>query len=401
MTSSFYTCQPLNHSAVDSFCRDLLPSLPTATCLDAAGYRKRSEHDYKKQRDECSSEHKRKKTCPNEPSECSSQVFSREEYCGVHDQRCTNDDDCIAYCFSDCYPCNDRSDCEILESFGVIAPEGAPCFSPHNHSVHDRLREVLAELRGASSPPALSATPASVTPASDAPHPPPSCTCAHASCLVSFTPPTGMDLHYVQLAATAKSVTATQVHLPPSPAISRHLPPSPSISRPLPPSPALSHLRSPSHFRNALPPQVRTAVCTDDHINFPAQRVRPRARHHVRHLHPVAPGLRSIGHLLTLLPLVPRGRYAISIRSHPKSAPSIAWGASWEGASPSVHCTTSGAPTYMLHPARLSPPPPPSSETSRFLRAYRVSECMPLRVACRSTWPPPPPLPPRLSERDQ
>lgn len=150
MKDSFFTCQPVNKSAIDTFCTQLLPSLPAATCVDAAGYPQRSERDYDQQRDECSTAHKRKKTCPNEPSKCTTQVFTYEEYCGVYDQQCSSDKDCLGFCFSDCYPCNSRSDCEILEGFGVIAPEGAPCFSPHNHSSGDvaaLMRDLLAKFR--------------------------------------------------------------------------------------------------------------------------------------------------------------------------------------------------------------------------------------------------------------
>jgi hypothetical protein len=121
-------------SAVDSFCEPLLPRLPKKTCVDAAGYRPRSKKEYEKQSKECSSEHKRKETCPNDPSKCKSQEFSFEEYCGVFDQSCRTDDDCLGWCYGDCFPCNTRDNCDILESFGVIAPEGTPCFSPFNHS---------------------------------------------------------------------------------------------------------------------------------------------------------------------------------------------------------------------------------------------------------------------------
>ena len=125
----------------------------------------------------------------------------------------------------------------------------------------------------------------------------PSCTCDHSSCLVSFTPPTGMDLHYVQLSPSSSSV------------------------RPL-------------------------ALITT--TAFP----------------------------LNVNRLMPSTTYAIAVRSHPRSAPSIAWAPSWQEASPSVLCTTTAAPAPPpASPAPPSPAPPPSSSsTSRFLRAYRVSE---------------------------
>ena len=88
--------------------------------MDATGYPHRSERDYDKQRGECATEHERENICPNDPSECTAQVFSYEEYCGLYDQNCSRDADCLGYCFGDCYPCNSRSDCEILEGFGVI-----------------------------------------------------------------------------------------------------------------------------------------------------------------------------------------------------------------------------------------------------------------------------------------
>jgi hypothetical protein len=144
---SMYTCVPVNQSQVDSFCDPLLSRLPKKTCVDATGYRHRSKKGYQKQSKECSTELKRKANCPNDPSECAAcQNMTFDEYCGVYDQACETDEDCTGGCYSDCYPCNTRANCDMLEAFGVIEPPGKQCWSPFNHSVVAK-RAIIARAR--------------------------------------------------------------------------------------------------------------------------------------------------------------------------------------------------------------------------------------------------------------
>jgi hypothetical protein len=57
-------------------------------------------------------------------------ALTQDEYCNVKDQQCTKDSDCLLWCYADCYPCNDRANCDTLEAFGLIAPENSTdCFS--------------------------------------------------------------------------------------------------------------------------------------------------------------------------------------------------------------------------------------------------------------------------------
>jgi hypothetical protein len=132
-----YTCAPLNLSQVDDFCHPYAPTFPKATCVDATGYPRRSKAAFEKQLRECSTARSQRSMCPNDPKECTTQIFSKKEYCGVYDQQCTRDSDCLAYCYADCFPCNTRANCDTLVAFGVVAEEGAPCYSPRNHTETD------------------------------------------------------------------------------------------------------------------------------------------------------------------------------------------------------------------------------------------------------------------------
>jgi hypothetical protein len=68
-----YSCHTVNMSLVSSFCAPHVKE-PKA-CVDAAGFNyHRDEAGYKKMTLECDSEHKKKKQCPNQPSECTHQV---------------------------------------------------------------------------------------------------------------------------------------------------------------------------------------------------------------------------------------------------------------------------------------------------------------------------------------
>ena len=130
----FYTCQPINRSRVDDFCAHV--PLPARVCVDPAGWHYgRDAKGYAKQAAQCSSAHKAKKTCPNAPSYCKAETLTKAEYCGEYDQSCERDADCNAWCYADCFPCNDAADCDILADFGVLAQAGdTKCFSLKNHT---------------------------------------------------------------------------------------------------------------------------------------------------------------------------------------------------------------------------------------------------------------------------
>ena len=57
---------------------------------------------------------------------------NKTAYCGGTAQPCKRDSDCLATCYSDCFPCNTASNCDMLVDFGVLAAKGAPCYSPLN-----------------------------------------------------------------------------------------------------------------------------------------------------------------------------------------------------------------------------------------------------------------------------
>ena len=68
--------------------------------------------------------------------------------------------------------------------------------------------------------------------------------------------------------------------------------------------------------------------------------------------------------------LHPRMTYSFAVRSHPSSAPSIAWGPSWTPPSIRTECTTGEATPSLAMPHTAEG----SSPTSRRMRVYRVSE---------------------------
>jgi hypothetical protein len=68
-----FSCHAVNASLVNAFCSPYVKE-PRA-CVDAGGFDySRDEAGYKKQTLECSNELKRRKQCPNDPSECTEQV---------------------------------------------------------------------------------------------------------------------------------------------------------------------------------------------------------------------------------------------------------------------------------------------------------------------------------------
>ena len=74
----------------------------------------------------------------------------------------------------------------------------------------------------------------------------------------------------------------------------------------------------------------------------------------------------------TVSGLAPGTGYLVSVRSHPASAPTIAWGPAWTMLTAPVHCntTTADGPASDRAPPRFARTHP----ESRLLRAYRISE---------------------------
>ncbi len=134
-SDSIFSCtSTANASALASpFCTDV--PIPTpGVCTDDGIWdsNQRSEEKFKEQSKQCDTEESKKKTCPNDPSQCKFDVFNKTTFCGANDQVCQDpgsSSSCLAYCYADCYPCNDKSDCDLLVSFGVVAQDGDPCFS--------------------------------------------------------------------------------------------------------------------------------------------------------------------------------------------------------------------------------------------------------------------------------
>ena len=67
----------------------------------------------------------------DDPSVCHTQVMTTKEiFCGGTDQACKTTKECLMYCYSDCFPCNSKANCDILVGFGLVAAEGdAKCWS--------------------------------------------------------------------------------------------------------------------------------------------------------------------------------------------------------------------------------------------------------------------------------
>ena len=159
LSSSVWSCTPTNTSVPSSFCRDV--PVPPHVCTDDGVFddNQRTKKKFRSQLQQCTTLKKKKETCPNDPSQCSRDVFNKTTYCGGNDQICTNSSSsasqrdtvvkylsnskevvemnistttttCLSFCYADCYPCNDQSDCDLLVSFGVLAPKNqTDCFS--------------------------------------------------------------------------------------------------------------------------------------------------------------------------------------------------------------------------------------------------------------------------------
>ena len=128
-SDSVWTCNLTNTSQPSSFCKEI--TIPISVCTDDGIFddNQRSQKGYNKQFSQCSTKSKRKNTCPNNPTRCKQDVFNKTTYCGAHDQTCSVSSSCLSYCYSDCYPCNSRSNCDTLVAFGIAAPPNTTCFS--------------------------------------------------------------------------------------------------------------------------------------------------------------------------------------------------------------------------------------------------------------------------------
>ena len=128
-SDSVWTCNLTNTSQPSSFCKEI--TIPISVCTDDGIFddNQRSQKGFNKQFSQCSTKSKRKNTCPNNPTRCKQDVFNKTTYCGAHDQTCSVSSSCLSYCYSDCYPCNSRSNCDTLVAFGIAAPPNTTCFS--------------------------------------------------------------------------------------------------------------------------------------------------------------------------------------------------------------------------------------------------------------------------------
>ncbi len=112
------------------FCAGVPPPRPGACTSDGVfDSDRRTAKAFAKQAKQCATKKARRKTCPNDPAQCARDVLNQTAFCGGHDQACNVSNTCLPFCYADCYPCNARSDCDLLVSFGVAAAPGAPCFS--------------------------------------------------------------------------------------------------------------------------------------------------------------------------------------------------------------------------------------------------------------------------------
>ena len=141
-----FSCIAVDSSKLSSFCR----GVPAAKVCDTGGGAAfpydRDEATFEKQLKECSTPERRRKMCPNEPSRCA--VLNQTQYCGGSDQHCVSTRECLQFCYSDCYPCNDKSDCDTLVAFGVVAQPGGKCWSLYNGTeTHVPRREAAQPMR--------------------------------------------------------------------------------------------------------------------------------------------------------------------------------------------------------------------------------------------------------------
>ena len=127
--SSAWTCSATGGSKPSAFCSGV--PVPRNACTDDGVFsdNQRDEKHYTKQLKQCQTLKKRRSVCPNEPDLCHRDVLNKTTFCGGHDQSCATSSTCLPYCYTDCYPCNTKDNCDMLQSFGIAAAPGQPCFS--------------------------------------------------------------------------------------------------------------------------------------------------------------------------------------------------------------------------------------------------------------------------------
>ena len=78
----------------------------------------------------------------------SDRTLTKDQYCGGTAQACKKDGDCLSFCYADCYPCNDKSDCDTLVAFGLVADEGdTACFSIYTADRSTRFQALIRKYR--------------------------------------------------------------------------------------------------------------------------------------------------------------------------------------------------------------------------------------------------------------
>ena len=155
-----WVCVSTAKSAAQSsdFCKGVPVPSPGACTSNGDEYvsNHRSNDSFVEQQNQCSGPLKKHKVCPNDPTRCLDDVFNQTTWCGQYDQACAQigakKSSCLAYCWADCYPCNDAETCEMMVDFGISAEEGAPCFSLEGRNIPPaviaRAREAAASRAG-------------------------------------------------------------------------------------------------------------------------------------------------------------------------------------------------------------------------------------------------------------
>ena len=139
--SSVWSCTLTNLTQPSKFCAST--SISPFVCTDDGVFNdnQRTASHYRKQLSQCSTAKKRANVCPNTPSLCHLNVLNKTTYCGGNDQVCQSSQfaslprsqsssQCLSYCYTDCYPCNSKDNCDLLVGFGILADvNNQSCFS--------------------------------------------------------------------------------------------------------------------------------------------------------------------------------------------------------------------------------------------------------------------------------
>jgi hypothetical protein len=148
---SAWTCSSTGESQPSKFCGSV--PVPHNVCTDDGSFsdNQRDEKHYDKQLGQCATTKGRKSVCPNAPDMCYRDVLNKTVFCGGHDQTCATSATCLPYCYSDCFPCNTKENCDMLQSFGIAAAPGEPCFSLEQNQAgilsHGRVMTLLANTK--------------------------------------------------------------------------------------------------------------------------------------------------------------------------------------------------------------------------------------------------------------